>query len=55
MSDSSRPNLWRRLPLWQKILGGLALGILAGALMGESASMFKPLGDIFINAIKIFT
>ncbi|BBO56358.1 MAG: dicarboxylate/amino acid:cation symporter [Cobetia sp.] len=53
MSDSSRPNLWRRLPLWQKILGGLALGVLAGALMGESASMFKPLGDIFINAIKM--
>lgn len=53
MSDSSRPNLWRRLPLWQKILGGLALGVLAGALMGESASVFKPLGDIFINAIKM--
>ncbi|MGM8849642.1 dicarboxylate/amino acid:cation symporter [Salinicola sp. MH3R3-1] len=49
----SRPNLWRRIPLWQKIIAGLALGILAGALMGEQASVFKPLGDIFINGIKM--
>lgn len=46
-------NLWRRIPLWQKILAGLALGILAGALMGEEASVFKPIGDIFISAIKM--
>jgi Na+/H+-dicarboxylate symporter len=39
--------------LWQKIIAGLALGILAGALMGEQASVFKPLGDIFINGIKM--
>ncbi|MFG6178682.1 dicarboxylate/amino acid:cation symporter [Halomonas sp. THAF12] len=44
---------WRRIPLWQKILAGLALGVLAGALLGEDASLFKPLGDIFINAIKM--
>ncbi|SHF87329.1 Na+/H+-dicarboxylate symporter [Modicisalibacter ilicicola DSM 19980] len=49
----SRPNLWRRIPLWQKILAGLALGVLAGALMGENASVFKPIGDIFISAIKM--
>ncbi|WP_110692326.1 dicarboxylate/amino acid:cation symporter [Salinicola halophyticus] len=52
-STTSRPNLWRRIPLWQKIIAGLALGILAGALMGEQASVFKPLGDIFINGIKM--
>ncbi|MBB3140510.1 dicarboxylate/amino acid:cation symporter [Halomonas organivorans] len=44
---------WRRIPLWQKILAGLVLGVLAGALLGEDASLFKPLGDIFINAIKM--
>lgn len=47
------PNLWRRIPLWQKILAGLALGVLAGALLGEDASVFKPIGDIFISAIKM--
>lgn len=44
---------WRRIALWKKILAGLALGILAGALLGENASIFKPLGDIFINAIMM--
>lgn len=48
-----RPNLWQRIPLWQKILAGLFLGVIAGTLMGENASIFKPLGDIFINAIKM--
>ena len=46
-------NAWQRIPLWQKILAGLILGVLAGALMGKDASIFKPLGDIFINAIKM--
>ncbi|MHB0775098.1 dicarboxylate/amino acid:cation symporter [Halomonas sp. WWR20] len=50
---SSAPSLWRRIPLWQKILAGLGLGILAGALLGEDASLFKPIGDIFISAIKM--
>ncbi|MBP5982003.1 MAG: dicarboxylate/amino acid:cation symporter [Halomonas sp.] len=44
---------WRGIALWKKILAGLALGILAGALLGEDASIFKPLGDIFINAIMM--
>tara|TARA_R110000824_G_scaffold379013_1_gene570762 strand:+ start:71988 stop:72401 length:414 start_codon:yes stop_codon:yes gene_type:complete len=44
---------WRRIALWKKILAGLALGILAGALLGDAASVFKPLGDIFINAIMM--
>ncbi|MGM0914617.1 MAG: dicarboxylate/amino acid:cation symporter [Pseudomonadota bacterium] len=51
--QSTEGNLWRRIPLWQKILAGLILGVLAGALMGESASIFKPVGDIFISAIKM--
>ena len=56
MTRSSHPprgNFWRRTPLWQKILAGLVLGVLAGALMGENASVFKPIGDIFISAIKM--
>ncbi|MYL22909.1 dicarboxylate/amino acid:cation symporter [Vreelandella massiliensis] len=52
-SGGAKSNLWRRIPLWQKILTGLVLGILAGALMGEDASVFKPIGDIFISAIKM--
>lgn len=51
MSASSTPNLWRRIPLWQRILAGLFLGAIVGGLMGEDAGVFKPLGDIFISAI----
>jgi len=53
MAASSSPNLWRRIPLWQRILAGLFLGVIVGSLMGENASVFKPLGDIFISAIKM--
>ncbi|MCK0745113.1 dicarboxylate/amino acid:cation symporter [Chromohalobacter nigrandesensis] len=56
MTNNTHPkqsNFWRRIPLWQKILAGLALGILAGALLGEDATVFKPIGDIFISAIKM--
>lgn len=53
MAASSTPNLWRRIPLWQRILAGLFLGVIVGSLMGENAGVFKPLGDIFISAIKM--
>lgn len=53
MAQSRNNNVWRRIPLWQKILAGLFLGVLVGALMGENASVFKPIGDIFISAIKM--
>ncbi len=42
-----------QIPFWQKVLAGFALGILAGILLGESATQLKPLGDLFISAIKM--
>ena len=47
------PHFYQRIPLWVKILVGLALGALTGALFGEQASVLKPLGDVFISAIKM--
>ncbi|WP_413616286.1 dicarboxylate/amino acid:cation symporter [Halomonas cupida] len=52
-ATTNHRKVWRRIPLWQKILIGLVLGVLVGVLMGESASVFKPIGDIFIGAIKM--
>ncbi|MEZ9536998.1 dicarboxylate/amino acid:cation symporter [Shewanella sp. 10N.286.51.B8] len=43
----------KRIPFWQKVLAGFALGILAGVALGESAVILKPLGDLFISAIKM--
>lgn len=42
-----------KIPFWQKVLAGFALGILTGVLLGESATVLKPLGDLFIAAIKM--
>ncbi|MGL4613170.1 MAG: dicarboxylate/amino acid:cation symporter, partial [Shewanella sp.] len=37
-----------RIPFWQKVLTGFILGTLVGVLLGETATVLKPLGDLFI-------
>ncbi|KKO49892.1 amino acid:proton symporter [Arsukibacterium sp. MJ3] len=44
---------WFAIPFWQRVLGALMLGILAGVVLGETATVFKPLGTLFINAIRM--
>ena len=39
--------------LGSQIFIAMALGILAGVFMGEKATVFAPLGDIFIKLIKM--
>ncbi|MCP8686629.1 dicarboxylate/amino acid:cation symporter [Marinobacterium sedimentorum] len=51
--EQFRAGFWSRLALWKKILIGMALGMLAGALLGPDAEMLKPIGTLFINAIKM--
>lgn len=46
-------NRYRRIPLWQKIMAGLVLGIVAGGLLGERALWLEPIGELFINAIRM--
>lgn len=46
-------STWRKIPLWQKIIGGLVLGLATGLLFGESAQALKPIGTLFINLIKM--
>jgi Na+/H+-dicarboxylate symporter len=41
------------MQLWQKILIGLGLGIIAGLLLGEHAIYLKPFGKMFISLIKM--
>ena len=41
------------LQMWQKILIGLILGIVAGFVVGEHAKLLKPIGDIFITLIRM--
>lgn len=41
------------LKMWQQVVLGLVLGIIAGLWMGPEAAQFKFLGTIFINLIKM--
>jgi len=46
-------GVWARLALWKKILIGMFLGVIVGTVMGPDAAVLKPLGTLFINAIKM--
>ncbi len=46
-------GLWSRLALWKKIIIGMILGVVVGSIMGKDALLLKPLGTLFINAIKM--
>jgi len=46
-------KLWFDRPLWARVLVGMALGVVVGLLLGPNAAVFKPLGDLFIRAIRM--
>lgn len=39
------------MKLWVKILIGMFLGLIVGALLGPKANMLKPIGQLFLNMI----
>ena len=44
---------WFAIPLWQRVIGALVLGVIAGLLWGEGAESIKWIGDLFIRAIRM--
>jgi len=46
-------RLWFNLPLWQKIVIGMILGITVGIIFGQDAVVLKPIGSLFVNTIKM--
>jgi Na+/H+-dicarboxylate symporter len=44
-------KLLKNLGVW--IIIAMIIGIVVGIFMGEDASIFKPLGDFFIQLIKM--
>lgn len=47
-------SLWFRIPFWQRVLGSLVLGALAGWLVGKPAGLWlQPLGTVYINLIRM--
>lgn len=46
-------KFWFNIPLWQRVVGALLLGIVAGLAWGPEAEQIKWIGDLFIRAIKM--
>lgn len=46
-------NFWSGLSLWKKIMVGMVLGVIVGVFLGPEAEVLKPIGTLFINAIKM--
>lgn len=46
-------RFWFAIPLWQRVIGALALGIVTGLLWGPEAASIKWIGDFFVKAIKM--
>lgn len=44
---------WFAIPFWQRVLGGFVLGVLIGVLNPDVAQALRPLGTLFINALKM--
>jgi Na+/H+-dicarboxylate symporter len=45
---------WFSRPLWQRVAVAFALGIVAGSLAGDKATVwFKPLGDVYLNLVRM--
>lgn len=53
IANESQAGAWRSMALWKKILIGMVLGGIVGAVMGPDAEVLKPIGTLFINAIKM--
>ncbi|TMP08746.1 dicarboxylate/amino acid:cation symporter [Pseudoalteromonas sp. S3178] len=52
-TTSMKNNEPKKMSLWLKILIGMIAGIFAGMLLGSNAEYIKPIGQLFISAIKM--
>ena len=46
-------STWLRIPLWQRVIAALILGIIVGRLWGPEAESIKIIGDVFVAFIKM--
>ena len=46
-------RFWFGIPLWQRVVAALVLGVIVGLLWGPGAESIKFIGDIFIAFIKM--
>lgn len=53
LKKDSPLKTWFAIPLWQRVIGALVLGILTGWLWGPGAESIKIIGDVFVAFIKM--
>lgn len=46
-------SFWFKIPLWQRVIAALILGVLTGLVWGPESESIKWIGDFFIKAIKM--
>jgi Na+/H+-dicarboxylate symporter len=46
-------NRWFRIPLWQRVLGGLVLGVIVGLAFPTVAPHFAVVGEVFVRLIRM--
>ncbi len=46
-------KFWFSIPLWQRVVAALVLGVAVGLFWGPDAESIKWIGDLFIRAIKM--
>lgn len=46
-------SAWFAIPLWQRVLGGLVIGIAIGALWPGAAGSIRLVGELFVRLIKM--
>lgn len=46
-------TIFKKMQPWQQIIISMILGVIVGLVMKNQASMFEPLGVIFLNLIKM--
>ena len=44
---------WFAIPLWQRVVGGLVVGVLLGALWPDAAAAIRIVGDLFVRLIRM--
>jgi len=50
---SALQRYWFDVALWKRILPALALGVAVGMLLGEGATQFRWIGDIFVRLTRM--
>lgn len=44
---------WFKIPLWQRVIAALILGVITGLIWGPESETIKWIGDFFIKSIKM--